>query len=360
MLKAVLFWIVIIVCLIILGGPQKCWENRFVPLHLLFYRNPMSMICQYDASFVDFWVEKPWDTMGNRIPVKLFQSSQEQLCGHCQTKFDKNTDRVAVIKYVELLDPCLDETDDHANAFSTEVKETALNVSPELVTDAEPSLSPGAASPQCTCKPKLLLIYNQGQMDNLATSALKGEGLHKSLHIDVLCYETLSYGLHQSDNSPISAENLTKSLMTVMDHAVNVLGYASNQVILFGHSMGSFTVFSAAKQWYDANRTLHSVVAYGAPASLYTVITNYTNYPISNILACLYEEQKFRNINPLKHIQCRVLLMYGAEDNYITADQREMMVDANPTFVSIHLLPRKSHQFRVSDIESVLKQFIFC
>lgn len=61
------FWLVLLLILIVfLMGPSRCWVDRTAPLNYVLYQEPLR---GYDAQVVNVWVDKPWS--GSRIPCHL-------------------------------------------------------------------------------------------------------------------------------------------------------------------------------------------------------------------------------------------------------------------------------------------------
>ena len=85
---------------------------------------------------------------------------------------------------------------------------------------------------------KVLIIYSHGNASDLGDVYFFGEAVCIEFGVDFLAYDYSGYGRNNQRLQP--NEKLTYSdLQSVLAFAVGYLGYALDQIILWGYSLGS-------------------------------------------------------------------------------------------------------------------------
>ena len=114
------------------------------------------------------------------------------------------------------------------------------------------------------------------------------------------------YGVYNSQNG-VSSERILHDAENCYNYLVNVMGYAENQIILIGRSIGSGPACYLA-----ANYKPGALILISGFTSLQGVVKDYAG----NMLRYLLKE-RFTNEENMKKVRCPTLLIHGLKDKLI-------------------------------------------
>ena len=143
-----------------------------------------------------------------------------------------------------------------------------------------------------------LLIYSHGNSEDLGMTLDFLENFQKR-EISVLVYDYPGYGT--SSQEP-SESGVYAAADAVYKFATQTLNFAPEQIVLYGHSLGS-----GPSCWLAERYPIDRMILYGAFTSTFRVMTR-----VKLLLL-----DKFDNFSRLKNIDCPVLLIHGMEDRTI-------------------------------------------
>jgi pimeloyl-ACP methyl ester carboxylesterase len=91
---------------------------------------------------------------------------------------------------------------------------------------------------------KICIIYSHGNSADIGTSLQECVDLSLNTNSSILSYDYPSFGLCK--NKPLNEENVYYNMKKTYEYAKNVLKYNSNQIILYGFSLGTGISFHLA------------------------------------------------------------------------------------------------------------------
>ena len=143
-----------------------------------------------------------------------------------------------------------------------------------------------------------LLIYSHGNGEDIGTARPFLEVFQRQ-GISVLAYDYPGYGT--SSGKPSEA-GCYAAIKAAYDYATQTLGYAPDQITLYGRSLGS-----GPSSWLAAKEPVAGLIFDGAFTSTFRVLTNIKLLPWD----------KFDNYARWPKIKCPVLVIHGTEDRTV-------------------------------------------
>jgi len=166
-----------------------------------------------------------------------------------------------------------------------------------------------------------LIIISHGNATDIGLMLPFMNMLHRHLYASVLMYDYPGYGLFKPTTIKPSESNVYASIDRIVDYAVNTLGYAHDDIILFGISLGS------GPSTYMATKYKFRGLILQSPFSS-VVRTRVNSYFYS-----MFEDMDvFLNFKYIPHVQCKVAFIHGSAD---------ALVPFSCTETLFHLLPPK-------------------
>lgn len=169
-------------------------------------------------------------------------------------------------------------------------------------------------------------LFSHGNAGNIA-DRVESIGLLRSLGLSVLAYDYGGYG--KSTGKP-SETRIEADALAMWHHLVDTRGFAPEEILLFGRSLGAAATLGLATKVQPA-----AVVAESAFTSTPDVAAYH--YPYFPVRWCL--RHQFRNIEKIGGIHCPILIIHGREDTLIPFAHGEALFEranAPKTFLEIH------------------------
>ena len=151
-------------------------------------------------------------------------------------------------------------------------------------------LSAGEASP--------LLLYSHGNAEDIGRSEQRIKAFQKR-GISVLIYEYPGYGT--SSGQP-SEDGCYAAIQAAYDHALNVLNYRPEQIVLYGRSLGS-----GPSCWLAERQPVAGLILEGAFTSTFRVMTRVK----------LVHMDQFDNLARIPEIEAPFLFIHGEQDQVV-------------------------------------------
>lgn len=160
------------------------------------------------------------------------------------------------------------------------------------------------------CSPKVM-VYCHGNSSDIGSSIVWLTKLASMLHTSIITYDPRGFGL--SSKASINEHTTYRDLQMVVIHA-QTLGYALNQITLWGFSMGTGAAVEIARQF----QFLHSLILEAPLASTY--------YRIH-----LSETQSdegcniYNSYEKIADIRSPILIMHGTKDRVIPHHHSQLL-----------------------------------
>ena len=196
---------------------------------------------------------------------------------------------------------------------------------------------------------KICIIYSHGNSGDLGTSFF--ESLELSLYTKscVLLYDYPSFG--ECRNKPLTEENVYYNIRKTYEFAKNTLKYKSEQIILYGFSLGTGISFDLAcnKKYIIAGCILQA--------------------PFLSILRTMYDLKKtyffdsFNNCDKAKNLNCPLMIIHGNKDLIVPYIHGRILAKLVPQKYLIDFLTVKdaghNNVFREINKDNISKEQIY-
>lgn len=158
-----------------------------------------------------------------------------------------------------------------------------------------------------------IILYFHGNAEDigLAFDLLYLVGQRLQMH--VLAVEYPGYGLYK--NRGADEKVIKEDALVIYDYLTTVVGLQEENIILFGRSMGS-----GPSSYLAAVRKPFSLVLMSAYTSIQNAARSILGW--ASFLGFLVQE-KFRNIDNTKRLNCPLFLLHGKKDSLIPCAHSE-------------------------------------
>lgn len=155
------------------------------------------------------------------------------------------------------------------------------------------------------------ILYSHGNAEDLGIIL---PVLHElqTIGFSVFAYDYRGYGTSQGRPSE---RNSYQDIQTAYNYLTQNLGVASQQIIVYGRSVGSGPTVNLASR-----QSVGGLILESAFTSLFRVVVPFPILPFD----------KFRNIDKIKNVNCPVLVMHGKADDTIPFSHGQQLFAAAP------------------------------
>ena len=187
-------------------------------------------------------------------------------------------------------------------------------------------------------KARSLIIYSHGNAENLLYCTEFIRLLSKSLNVDVITYDYSGYGLNKIDSFERTEEGVNLTLKAVYESMIRDHKYASENIILWGYSLGSGPSTYVASQLNKLGTSLKGLVLFGAYSSILNVVRDVVQYEeVVNIF-----HNRWNTIKIIHQVKCPILLLHGQNDGLISVKHAQSLKSANPN-AKLVIMPNTGH-----------------
>jgi len=176
-----------------------------------------------------------------------------------------------------------------------------------------------------------ILIFFHGNAEDIGWSLSFVAKLQRTLKVHVLSMEYPGYGLY------LGKPNSTKILAdaeTVFNYLTNTIGVRSENIILFGRSIGS-----GPATFLAARKKVASLILMSAYTSIKAAVKN-----IAGNFAKMFVAERFKNIDEISKVKSPILFIHGIKDTLIPKQHSVDLLNACLQTVShIHLSEEMTH-----------------
>lgn len=178
------------------------------------------------------------------------------------------------------------------------------------------------------------LLYLHGNGANIGANVNHAARFHQ-MGLSVLLVDYRGYGM--SDGAFPQEATVYQDAQASWDFLVNELGYAPEQVFIYGHSLGGAIAIDLAVRQPDAA----GLIVQSSFTSILDMTHRTTPFgwlPVDQLLT-----QRFDSIAKVSQLQMPVFFMHGLEDGQVPADMSETLYAASPDPKQLWLVPDAGH-----------------
>lgn len=178
------------------------------------------------------------------------------------------------------------------------------------------------------------LLYLHGNGDNISSNLSKAAWLHH-LGFSVLMIDYRGYGLSGGDFP--SEMQVYEDAEAAWDYLTQSLHMASDEVVVFGHSLGGAIAIQLATQHPD----MSGLIVEGSFTSILDMSNRTKNYSLLPIDLLL--TQRFSSLDKVGELTMPVLYVHGTEDSVVPADMSETLYANTQAPKELLLVPGADH-----------------
>jgi len=178
------------------------------------------------------------------------------------------------------------------------------------------------------------LLYLHGNGANIGANVNHAARFHQ-LGLSVLLIDYRGYGI--SDGVFPQETTVYEDAQASWDFLVNELGYAPEQIFIYGHSLGgAIAIDLAVRQPEAAGLIVQS--SFTSMLDMAHRTTPFGWLPLNQLLT-----QRFDSIAKVPQLQMPVFFMHGLDDGQVPADMSEELYAASPDPKRLWLVPNAGH-----------------
>lgn len=178
------------------------------------------------------------------------------------------------------------------------------------------------------------LLYLHGNGDNMGANVNHAARFQR-MGLSVLMIDYRGYGL--SEGAFPSEKTVYEDAQAGWDYLAGPLGYAPEQVVVFGHSLGGAIAINLAVQHPNAA----GLIVQGSFTSMQDMAERTVSFgflPINWLLT-----QRFDSVSKVKRLQVPVFYIHGLADHQVPADMSQRLYEASPQPKQLWLVPNAGH-----------------
>ena len=175
-----------------------------------------------------------------------------------------------------------------------------------------------------------IVLHFHGNAEDIGLTKELLNLVKTELKVNVMVMEYKGYGLY---NGATSAEGILIDAETVLLYLTSVLGFAPEDIIVFGRSIGSGPACYLASKF-----NLHSLILMSAFTSLRNVVKGFVGSVLQFIVA-----ERFNNEEWLSKVKCPVFIIHGQKDGIVSIDQAKLLYSAVKTKCKLHTPEEMDH-----------------
>lgn len=171
-----------------------------------------------------------------------------------------------------------------------------------------------------------VLLYFHGNAEDVALTQELIEVLQHELKVHVLVMEYEGYGVYGGKST---AESIIRDSELLFFYVTSVMRYASDDIIVFGRSIGS-----GPASFLASKHRVHSLILMSAFTSLRAVVKDFVGPLLQYVVA-----DRFPNKTLMKSVKCPVFLIHGEKDDIVSCKQAmelKEVLEENKVDVVLH------------------------
>lgn len=196
-----------------------------------------------------------------------------------------------------------------------------------------------------------LAIGFHGYRSCWLTDFCGGADIAFQMEQNVLLIDERAHGKSQGRSITFGIKE-RQDLLCWIDYALERFG-ADIQIILYGVSMGGATVLMASGLELPGN--VKGIIAdcpYSSPLDIILEVGKQTGYPPKLIRPFViwgarifggFDVKEISAEEAVKYSKIPILIIHGADDNFVPADMSEVIAKANPEMITRHTFPGADH-----------------
>ncbi|WP_082429538.1 alpha/beta hydrolase [Pseudanabaena sp. 'Roaring Creek'] len=178
-----------------------------------------------------------------------------------------------------------------------------------------------------------VILYLHGKGKNISANAKHANRLMR-MGFSVLVFDYRGYG--RSEGSFPSESSVYTDAQTAWDYLIQK-GYKSNQILIYGHSLGGAIAIDLAIKHPDA---LGAIVdaSFTSMSDMAQLDPKYRIFPIDLLI-----HQRFDSIAKVRSLAIPVLYIHGTADEVIPVSMAQSLYEATPSRKQIVIIPNGGH-----------------
>lgn len=175
-----------------------------------------------------------------------------------------------------------------------------------------------------------VILYFHGNAGDLSGWRFVAEDF-TSQGFPVMMIDYRGYG---KSEGYFSEEGFYKDAEAAYGYLINIKGYATQDVIVYGRSVGTGVAVNLASNHEVSGLVLESP---------YTSLGQLANEKLPFLFPSLYLDYKFNNIEKIGAVKCPVILIHGERDALIPASHSKRLLPKINAKSKLILIPQGSH-----------------
>lgn len=197
------------------------------------------------------------------------------------------------------------------------------------------------------------ILYSHGNGSDVGHQRQWCWELHTSLHMNVLCYDYIGYGLSTSPNGTTntpSEHGCYQSAECAIHFLTKTKQIPKNKIILLGHSLGTGVTCELAIK--------HPGIAGVVLMAPFTSALGVVSQTIANHLSLI---DRMKSIDKIGHISQPVYILHGKQDAIINYHSAFKLKEQNPTNIAVEIIENGNH-VNLSSVAShnIFKMILAC
>ncbi|ELS31179.1 MULTISPECIES: alpha/beta hydrolase [Pseudanabaena] len=178
-----------------------------------------------------------------------------------------------------------------------------------------------------------VILYLHGKGKNISANAKHANRLMR-MGFSVLVFDYRGYG--RSEGSFPSESSVYTDAQTAWDYLIQK-GYKSNQILIYGHSLGGAIAIDLAIKHPEA---LGAIVdaSFTSMSDMAQLDPKYRIFPIDLLI-----HQRFDSIAKVRSLAIPVLYIHGTADEVIPLSMAQSLYEATPSRKQIVIIPNGGH-----------------
>lgn len=152
----------------------------------------------------------------------------------------------------------------------------------------------------------LTILFSHGNAEDLGMIYDWFYDFSRQLNVNVLAYDYTGYG--KSSGGKVSEENCYADIEAAYDHLIEARNMTTNQIILYGRSLGSGPSCHLARKLSKVGKSLGGIILQSPLMSAYRVALNF-RFTLPGDM--------FANIDKISEVKCPVFIIHGTRDEIV-------------------------------------------
>ena len=178
-----------------------------------------------------------------------------------------------------------------------------------------------------------ILLYFHGNAEDVSLTQDLVDILQKKLKVHIIVMEYEGYGVYEGKST---AKGIIRDCQLLFYYVTSVMKYPSDDIIVFGRSIGS-----GPASYLASKHRVHSLILMSAFTSIRAVVKGFVGPLLQYAVA-----DRFPNKTLMKNVRCPVFLMHGMKDDIVSCNQAKELytvLEENKIDTTLHIPKDMDH-----------------